>query len=704
LTIQQTYDLALEHHRAGRLSEAGDLYRRILAVQPGHFKALKSLGALACQLGQYGAAIEWCRQATAVEPNDPGAWSNLGAALSGNRQLDAALTAYRRALELQPDHADATYNFANALRDSGRIDEAVAAYRRALQLKPTRAEAGNNLGLTLELKGQFDEAVSAYQQALASKSDHVETLINLGKILIRLGRIDDAIAALRRAIELQPDCAEAHYNLGVALHECDILDGAVHTYRRALAIKPDFAEIENNLGNTLRAQGLLDEAIASYRRALLLRPGVSEFQSNLILALHYHPAQDDRAIEEEQQRWNRKFGHFPAIRIPSHVNDRNPDRRLRIGYVSGDLRDHVVGRNVAPLFRYHDHPHFEVCCYSGVERPDKLTETFRQHADLWRDTARLSDEALAQLIRQDRVDILVDLSQHTAGHRLAVFARQPAPVQVSFAGYPESTGLEAIAHRISDRWLESEMADRRSEIGWKHEPDLRSPNSDLRTTERVFLIDSFWCFDPCGTEAAVNESPAGETGRVTFGSLHSFGKINEPVLRLWAQVLHAVPGSRLILQSGFGSHRQRTRDILGNEGIPADRVDFVPRRPRHEYLELHHRLDIVLDPFPYGGHTTSLEALWMGVPVVSLAGRRPVSRAGLSILNNLGLPELVATSKDDYIKIAGALAGDLPRLAALRRTLRSRMETSVLMDAPRFARGIESAYRAMWRHWCAPVG
>ena len=691
MNIQQVYDLALEHHRAGRLSEAGDLYRRILAVEPSHFKTLKSLGALACQLGQYEPAIEWSRQAAAVEPKDPGAWSNLGAAFWGAGQREAALVAYRRALELQPDHADATYNFANALRDSGRIDEALAAYRRALELKPARAEVGNNLGLTLELKGQFDEAVSAYQQALANKPDHVESLINLGHVFIRMGRIEDAIVALHRALELQPDCAEIHYNLGVALHESGQLDGAVHSYRRALALKPNFAEIENSLANTLCDQGLLDEAITAYRRAQLLSPGISEFQSNLILALHFHPAQDDRAIAQEQQRWSGKFGHFPAVRTESYANDRDPDRRLRIGYISGDFREHVVGRNIAPLFRCHDPQNFAVVCYSGVERPDNFTEVFRQRADLWRDTAGLTDEALTQIVREDGVDILVDLSQHTAGHRLPVFARRPAPVQVSFAGYPEGTGLEAIEYRISDAWLE----------GTERNDECRMTNADCTSAERALLIDSFWCFDPCGMEVAVNESPAGETGRVTFGSLHSFAKINERVLRLWARVLRGVHDSRLVLLSGFGSHRRRVLDILGSEGIDADRVEFVPRRPRQVYLELYHRLDVVLDPFPYGGHTTSLEALWMGVPVVSLVGRRPVSRAGLSILNNLGLPELAAFSEDDYVEIAVALAGDRPRLAELRRTLRPRMETSVLMDAPRFARGIESAYRAMWRQWCA---
>jgi predicted O-linked N-acetylglucosamine transferase (SPINDLY family) len=308
------------------------------------------------------------------------------------------------------------------------------------------------------------------------------------------------------------------------------------------------------------------------------------------------------------------------------------------------------------------------------------------------------------MIRQDGVDILVDLSQHTANNRLPVFARQPAPVQVSFAGYPESTGLEAIEYRISDRFLELgdrswEIGDRVSESG----ADLRSPISHLRpaTKGRALLIESFWCYDPCGEEVEVNSLPALKSGTVTFGSFGNFAKVNDPVLKLWARGLGAVKNSRLLIWSPAGSHRRRTLDALEEEGIEPRRVEFVEFRPRREYLELYHQLDIVLDTFPYNGHTTSLEALWMGVPVVSLMDDAPVSRAGLSQLTNLGLPELAAHSEKDYVRIAVELAGDIPRLADLRSTLRHRMNTSVLMDAPRFARNVEAAYRSIWKAWSA---
>jgi predicted O-linked N-acetylglucosamine transferase (SPINDLY family) len=481
---------------------------------------------------------------------------------------------------------------------------------------------------------------------------------------------------------LRPDFVEAHYNLGVLFNDRSQLDEAIASYQRVLALNPAYTDARNNLGNTLKERGEFTAALAAFRQALAATPDRPSVHSNLIFTLYFDPESTEPMIAEEQQRWNQRFSEPWKRRVPPHDNHRDPDRRLRIGYVSPDFWDHVVGRNLRPLFQYRDPRHFEVVCYSGVARPDELTAEFQRHADLWRSTTGVSNDALAEKIRADNIDILVDLSLHSSGNRLAVFTRQPAPVQVSFAGYPESTGVDAIGYRMSDRWLEAEMRQR-------------------QPAEQVFLLDSFWCYDPCGVEMKVNPLPAQSSGRITFGCLSNFNKVNEPVLRLWARVLKEVATARLVILCDEGSHRQRTADFLAREGLAADRLEFLPRGPRREYLELYHRLDIALDPFPYNGHTTSLDALWMGVPVVSLAGERPLSRAGVSILNNLGLAELVAYLEDEYVSIANRLSHDLPHLAELRHSLRARMEASVLMDAPRFADNIESAYRAMWRQWCA---
>jgi predicted O-linked N-acetylglucosamine transferase (SPINDLY family) len=760
IPLTAALELALQHHAAGRLTDAEVIYRQILAVQPNHPEALHLLGVIAHQAGRHDAAVDLIGRAIQLGLGTAAAWSNLGEACRKLGRIDEAIAAYRRATLINPSLAAAHGNLGSALMEKGEIEPAMAALRNALQLTPNSAEAHGNLGACLAEQGQLEPATNEYRRALSLNPDLLEANFNLGVALTRLGRIEEAITAYRRATELRPDYADAHLNLGTALLDTGQLPAAEAALRRALELKPDSAEAHFNLGNALREQGRPDEAVAAYRHAIDLEPdypdphrnlghthrsqgrleeavaafrGAGEhswsdaaMQSNLILTLHYVPGLDPRVIAEEQARWNRRFSDPLKPFIRPHLNDRHPERRLRIGYVSADLRDHTLGRNLLPLFRHHDQQNFEIICYAGAVHSDHLTDEFRACANLWHNTANLSDDALADLIRHDNIDILVDLALHTARNRLPVFAREPAPVQVSFAGYPGSTGLDAIPHRISDQWLESELQTQDAKhcgAGFQpasspipqagclhHNPDLEMQDDrergidpascDLHPASGAFLIDTFWCYDPCGIDISINELPANESGHITFGSLNNFSKINHPVLELWARVLQKVPESQLLLLCPQGSHRQRTLEVLRHKGIADDRVEFADPRPRREYLELYHRVDLMLDPFPYGGHTTSLDALWMGVPVVSLAGPQIVSRAGLSQLSNLGLQELVALTEDDYVRIAADLATDLPRLADLRTTLRSRMQASVLMNGERFARGIERAFRAMWRRWC----
>jgi predicted O-linked N-acetylglucosamine transferase (SPINDLY family) len=722
--LQLQPDLAAVHHNLGnalreqgRLHEASEAYRCAIDLQPETPETQNNLGQSLIDQGKLDEAIAALRCAIDLNPDYAEAHNYLGIALLRHNRLDGALTAFRRAIECQYGYAEAYNNLGNVymergqlgeagaayrealshkpdllethrnlgrvLRAQGDLDGAISAYHRALEIVPTHADVHHHLGIALADQGGSDDAIAAFRQALEFKPDYAPALCSLGNVLMEQGHVEQAIAACRRAIELQPELPEAHNNLGNALAAAEQLDDAIEAFRMALRYHPRFWQAHSNLGNAFKDQGKMDEAIAEYREALSIKQESAAVWSNLRYALLFLPWNDEAAMREESRRWHEQFGHVTARASDVYSNTRDPDRRLRIGYVSPDLRDHVVGRNVRPLFAHHDHENFEIVCYSGVTQGDSLTEELRQHAGLWRNTAGVSDEELARLIQRDEVDILVDLSQYLAGNRLPVFAGQPAPVQVSFAGYPETTGLEAIPYRISDRFLESRQ---------ERESDPK---------ELLFLIDSFWCYDPCGMEMEINARPARTNGSVTFGSLNNFCKVNEAVLELWAQVMEKVKDSRLILLTGFGSHRQRVQEILQGRGVEAERVEFVKPCPRREYLQLFHRLDIALDPFPYNGHTTSLDALWMGVPVVSLAGERAVSRAGLSQLTNLGLPELVAFSEEDYVKIAVQLANDLPRLAEWRRTLRPRMEASVLMDAPRFARQIENAYRTMWRQWCA---
>jgi predicted O-linked N-acetylglucosamine transferase (SPINDLY family) len=442
----------------------------------------------------------------------------------------------------------------------GRLQAAEQIYRQILAAEPEHADALHLLGVVAHQTGRHALAVDCIRRAIALKGDAAVFHLNLGNALKDQGKLDEAVACYRRALELNPDYVEAHNNLGVAFREQGKLDEAVACCRRALELKPDYAEAHNNLGVAFKDQGKLDEAVAAYRRAVEARPNLAAVHGNLLYAQLFSPGGDARSLYEEHRRWNQRHAAPLAKFILPHGNDRSPDRRLKVGYVSPDFRDHVVGRNLLPLFREHDRRRFEIACYADVYRPDEVTGRFRGHADAWRNTTGLSDGQLAQRIRADGIDVLVDLTLHMAHNRLLVFARQPAPVQVTFAGYPGTTGLSTIDYR----------------------------------------------------------------------------------------------------------------------GI-----------------------DIGLDTVPYNGHTTSLDAFWMGVPVVTLVGPTVVGRAGSSQLRNLGLPELIASSPEQYVEVAAELARDLPRLSNLRATLRRRMQSSPLMDAPRFARNIEAAYRGMWRRWCA---
>jgi len=581
--MQQAFHLALQHHQAGRLHEAEELYRQVLAHCPEHAEALHNLGVLAHQSGRYDVAIDLLRRCIAIKPNVAEAYTNLG----------------------------------NSLKDRGDWDEAIAACRKAIALKPNLAEGHNNLGHALQCKGLADQALAAYRQAIV--------------------------------------------------------------------LKPDFPDTHNNLGNVLKDTGLLDDAMAAYRMAIMLKPNYPEAHSNLVLSLHYHPGITGAAIAQESRRWNQQHAEPLSRHIPVHANDRNPHRRLRIGYVSADFKTHASAYFLVPLLENHDPRQVELFCYAQVPRSDALTQRFRQRADHWCDTVGLSDQQVAGQIRDDQIDILVDLKLHLRENRLLVFARKPAPVQVTWLGYPGSTGLTAIDYRLSDPYL-----------------DPPGMDESIYSEQTIRLPDSFWCYDPLdGRDIPVNSLPALDRGVVTFGNLNNFNKFNPETFTLWSQVLRKVANSRLLLLATEGEHRQRTVEWLQEQGIAPNRVEFVPPKSHGRYMELYHGIDLGLDSFPCNGHTTSLDSLWMGVPVVTLAGQTAVGRAGWSHLSNLGLTELAGQTPEQFVQIAVNLANDLPRLQHLRATLRPRMEASPLMDARRFAGNIEAAYRQMWRHYCA---
>ncbi len=703
--------------KQGQLDQAISAYRSAIRLNPDHAAAQSNLGIALSDQGQFDQAIIAYRNAIQLKPDLAESHNNLGRVLKKQGQLDQAIVAYRKAIKLKPESAEAHNNLGNVLRDQRQLDEAVAAYGTAIRLKPDYADAYSNLGTALADQDQLDQAVAAYRKAIQLKPDSAETHNNLGHVLKKQGQLDQALVAFRKAIQLKPDYAEAHNslgevfrdqnltdraieayrsairlkldyaeaygNLGTALADQGQLDEAISTFRTAIQLKPDYAEAYNNLGNALKHQGLLEQAISAFNTAIQFKPDLERIFSNLFFTRCYQPEYDAAAVAEEARQWNERFAAPLKPLIQPHLNDRSPERRLRIGYVSADFRLHVVARFLQPLLAAHDHQNFEIFAYAQVPTPDAVTHQLQAHVDCWRSIVGVSDEQVVEMIRRDSIDILVDLGGHTANNRLWFFARKPAPVQVTYLGFPLTTGLEAIDYRLTDAFA-----------------DPPGQTESYHSEKLIRLPATAWCYHP-GSSPAPTERQAGP---ITFGSFNSFAKVTEPMLQRWAEILLAVPESRLLLKAaGLGSEtvRERVRKILSESGIVPERLELLYPEATHAAHIAHYRkMDIALDTFPYHGTTTTCEALWEGVPVVSLAGKSHVSRVGVSLLSNVGLPDLVAHSVEEYRQIAVNLANDLPRLANLRSTLRQRMEASPLMDAPRFTRHIEAAYRQMWRTWC----
>ncbi len=548
---------------------------------------------------------------------------------------------------------------------------------------PTVSEALAN-AVAHQQAGRLQQAELICRQVLAVAPQNAPAWHLLGVIAYQAGNYVAAVERIGRSVELAPEVAGAQSNLGLALHGLRKLDEALASFRRALELKADSAESHNNLGNVLKDLGRAGEAIGCYRRSLEIEPGNARTHSNLLTTMLLCPGFSVAEIRDEHRRWDQTHAKpLVGFDLP-YGNERSAKRRLRIGYLSPDFREHCQAFFTVPLFESHNRQGFEICCYADVARPDGMTKRLRGIADLWRDIVGMNDEQVAGVIRADGIDVLVDLTMHMEQSRPLVLARKSAPVQVCWLAYPGTTGMRAIDYRLTDPYL-----------------DPPGQHDGEYAERSVRLPETFWCYDPLRSQPEVNRLPALTNGYVTFGSFNNFAKMNEGVLKLWAGVMKAVEGSRLMLLAESKSQREWVLDVLGHERVAADRVTFVNRQPVAKYLAMYQQIDIGLDTLPYCGHTTSLDALWMGVPVVTLVGETVVGRAGLSQLTNLGLTELIARDKEQNVRVVAWLAGDLERLSGLRQSLRQRMQDSPLMDAPRFARGIEAAYRQMWELWCA---
>jgi predicted O-linked N-acetylglucosamine transferase (SPINDLY family) len=680
--------LAIALNEAGRTDEALAASGRALSVWPDSAEVHSVRGNVLVRLNRIEEAIATFRRAIALKPELAVVHGNLGNALQQLGRLDEAVAAQRRALELDPAFFEAWSNLGNALREQDRLEEAIAAYRRAIELRPAFAGAHDNLGIALRCQGRHDDAVTAHQRAITLAPEFAVGYSNLGIALRQSGRIDEAIAAFHRAIALRPDFAGAYSNLGNALNGQSRHDEAIAALGRALEFDPKLAEAHHNLGFALLVQGRHEEAGAAYRRALELRPGYARAHSDLLSCMQYQTGVTPAALARAHAEWDEQHAQPLRRHWKPFELDRDPDRPLRLGFVSGDLRRHPVGFFLTGVLENLDRREFDVVCYEtrGGER-DAYSTRIAAVARHWHEVVGLDDDSLAARIRGDRIDILFDLAGHTPDNRLLVFARRPAPVQMTWSGYVGTTGVAAMDYLIADRF---------------HVPLAIGAEADYRETI-LRMPDGYVCYEPPPAAPEVGPLPALGCGHVTFGCFNNAAKITSEVVATWAEILDRVPGSRLQLVApafGGGTACARLQGALAAAGGDPARMELRGPLPWQQLVAAYQSIDLALDTFPYSGGVTTCEALWMGVPVVTFPGATFASRHSFSHLSNVGLTESIASDRADYVERAVQLADALDHLQELRAALRPQMARSPLCDAPRFARHLATLLRDAWRRSC----
>lgn len=718
-TVEQALQTALQHHRAGQLQQAEQIYRQVLAADPNNADALNLFGVLAHQLRRDEIAVQSITRAIAVRPEVAEFHFNRGEALYAMGRFAEAMADFQKTLEIQPENAEAWNDLGITQHASEQLGDAEKSLRRAVELRPESAQAHNNLGAVLRAAERFDEAIEIFIRAATLNPEFVEAHYNLGTTLMAAGKIDEAIASLKKATELRPDYFQAYINLSHALEIRRSSDEAVAAARKAVELRPDSADAFRNLGTALQRQGKLSEGAISYAQGLKLRPHDAALLSNLgtalmaqarhaealvclheavefnpreaaahsnvLLAMHYIET-DPQKIFDEHLHWSRLHEEPLRESVAPHPNTRVASRKIRVGFVSPDFREHPVAHFIEPLWTHHDRGAMEIIAYNDLAYGDAATDRLKFHASEWREVFRMSDERFAQLVRDDSIDILIDLAGHSANNRMLAFARKPAPIQVTYLGYPDTTGLKAMDYRITDALSDPPGA------------------GDAFYTERLLRLPTAWCYRAMAESPQVRPPPVTSRGFVTFGSFNNLAKLSPGTVGLWTKVLTAVPDSRLLLKARAlcdAPTCERVKNLFVEQGIASERIELRAHvRGVDEHLRQYQDIDIALDTYPYHGTTTTCDALWMGVPVVTLAGARHVSRVGQSLLTNVALAELVANTTDEYVELASALAGDSPRMQKLRADLRRRMTISPLSDAVAFTRDFEAILRHIWRQWC----
>lgn len=699
-SVDQIISKARKLARSGDVAGAKSLYASVLERFPRNARALEGMRALqearpvqqrpggppreAMQslsaLYEQGRLTEVVSQATQLAMEFPKVSilrNMIGAAQAGLGETEKALASYQAALEIDPNHPAVLNNLGTLLMKLGQPRAAVPQFERALKAKPGYPQAMNNLGVALKELGQNSEASDILRQLVAQLPGNPEAWNHLGLAQRALGQVEDAIDSLTRAVQLRPGYAKGHNNLGNVLKDKGQMDAAIASYRGAIAADASYADAHNNLGTALSYQGLTALALPHFDTAIRLRPDFAEALSNRCLALNYLPETTGDELLSAHQEFDARLARASE---PSALADAGA--RMRIGYVSADFREHSVSYFFAPLLDAHDPKRVEVFCYANATAEDETTMRLKARTTHWRNIAGRNDRDVLDQIIEDKIDVLVDLGGHTANNRLSVFAMKPAPLQVTWLGYPATTGLSAMDYRITDL---------------QADPEGESESFHSETLMR--LPSGFLCYAGDPTVPPADHAPCAQQGHVTFGSFNNLAKMSDRVIALWADILNAIPNSRLLLKAralAEPSTQDRLTKAFEAHEVGTDRLTLMAQvADKTDHLRLYDKIDIALDTFPYNGTTTTCEALWMGVPVVTLTGTLHAGRVGTSLLHQVGLDEFAVPDTASYAALAAHLASNPEGLTALRRGLRDRMLRSPLCDAKGFAREIEAAFAKM---------
>jgi len=682
------YNLGVAQLHQKKYQEAIQSFQQTLQLNPQIAMAHHDMGNALQQMGQYEEALEQYRKTIIMQPELAQAWFNQAVTQQYLERHSEACTSLQQLLSKMPQATEGHFRLGNSLFSLGQYDAAAQSYRQAITLKPAYHEALNNLGNTLRHLGQYETALDCYRQAITGNSDYAEAYSNLGNALQDLGQKEEALNNLEVAVRLKPELADGHFNLAVTLSDSGRLAAAEQSYEKTLELDPKHAEAANNLGNLCVSQGRLQEAEFWYLQAIEIQPDYHIAHSNRLFCLNYHSDYDAKKSLAAHQQWDQQHcAKITAFKHNKHHAD--PDKILRIAYISPDLCAHSVAFFLEPLLQHHNPSQVESFCYANVKHEDKTSAKLRAHTKHWHNIYGQDDATIAQRIKQDKIDILIDLAGHTAGNNLLTFAWQAAPVQATWLGYPNTTGMQRMAYRITDAYVDPE--------------DDNNPHSE----ELIRLPKAFSCYQPHPDCPPVGDLPASQKP-LTFGSFNNLAKVTDDVISTWAALLQAIPDSSLILKNKALSDEQVRKTFLqrfSEHGISSDRIELIAwTASMVDHMKLYNRIDIALDTFPYNGATTTCESLYMGVPVICQYGKQHASRVSADFMQQVGLAAWIAKDTEDYIAKALELAQDTNTLATIRQKLRQDMLQSSLCDGQRFTHDIEQAFRDMWQCWIKEPG